>query len=173
MNCKRALPLLSEYLDNSLSARDTWEVDRHLADCHDCTRTLNELRRTVDLVGDVELFEVSADFMTGLQSRLEGLEPAQPRRAWISWVQEAFRPRALPAWGAAMATCALALILILPRFGGHSVDGTVTPAKKADPKDVQVATHQNVAFSASDPFADIGAANLAAHVSSAKGADSE
>src|SRR5258708_37439088 len=80
MNCKRALPLLSEYIDNSLSARDTWEVDRHLAGCNGCTRALNELRRTVDIVAESARFEVSPDFISCLQSRLEGLEPSTERR---------------------------------------------------------------------------------------------
>src|SRR5258708_2937961 len=124
MNCKKFEPLLSEYIDNSLSARNTWEVDRHLADCNSCSRALNELRRTVDIVADSAQFAVSPDFMAGLQSRLAGLEPAPERRAWISWVRELFRPRVLPAWGAAAATCALAVIILTSRPGVHS---TVSP----------------------------------------------
>src|SRR5258708_4281357 len=170
MNCKRALPLLSEYIDNSLSARDTWEVDRHLAGCNGCTRALNELRRTVDIVAESARFEGSPDFISCLQSRLEGLEPSTERRAWISWVREGFRPRVLPAWGAA-AACALAVIILLSKPGVHSSVGPGASTGGPDPKEVQAAAHQTVAFSASDPFADIGAANLAAPVPSAKGAD--
>src|SRR5437667_11844587 len=105
-------PLLSEYMDNSLSARSTWEVDRHLSECHYCTRTLNELRRTASLLSEAPRAQVSDYFVLNLQAKLAGVEPAPPRNAWIAGVRQLLRPRALPAWGAAVATCALAVVLI-------------------------------------------------------------
>ena len=157
MDCRNVQPLLSEYIDNALSGRSTWEVDRHLADCHECTRLLNELRRTADLVGSAPRFEVSPDFMSNLQSRLARLEPEPARSAWLEGIRRLFRPRVIPAWGAALGTCVLAVILMIPRPGAK-----LTPA--SEPMNVQVAARQNVALSASDPFADTAAANLTAHV---------
>jgi len=161
MNCRNAQPRLSEFLDNKLSARATWEVDLHLADCHECTRILNEMRRTVDLVVGAPRYEVSDDFIQNLQSRIGGLEPAAPRWAWIDAVRSAFRPRVLPVWGAAMVTGALAIVMLVPRTEPSSP----TPSSQQSSPEVRHATGASVALSATDPFADLGVANLAAHFS--------
>src|SRR5437763_1632634 len=96
MNCKQVQPRLSEYIDNSLSARDTWEIDRHVVDCNPCNRQLNELRRTVELLTAAPRREVSDDFTASLQTRLERLEPAPARWAWVEGIGQAFRPRVMP-----------------------------------------------------------------------------
>src|SRR2546430_13920477 len=98
MNCRTVQPLLSEYIDNRLSARDTWEVDKHLAACNPCSRALNEMRQTVRLVVDMPRFEVSVDFMERLQSRIESVRPEPQRAAWFAGLRELFRPRVLPGW---------------------------------------------------------------------------
>lgn len=159
MICKNAQPLLSEYIDNGLSARQTWELDRHFAECHACTRALNELRRTVQLVNGAPRREVSGDFMAKLQARLEDVEPAQPRWAWLQAIRDFARPNMLPAWGAAVATVALLIVFVYPRTPVQpSGTGTLVV-----PASVQQAVRQNVAISASDPLADVATANLEAH----------
>ncbi len=160
MNCRKVQPRLSEFLDNKLSARDTWEVDLHLADCHECTRVLNEMRRTVDLLAGAPRYEVSGDFIQNLQNRIGGMEPAAPRWAWVEAVRSALRPRALPALGAALATCALAIVLLIPR---PPVPPGPQPNSPQNTPEVRHATGASVALSATDPFADLGVANLAAH----------
>src|SRR5437016_1749655 len=98
MECNSIQQQLSEYLDNALSARETWELDKHLAECNACTRLLNELRGTVQAVADAPRFEVSADFMETLNARLAKVEPKPARWAWIENIRALFRPRVLPAW---------------------------------------------------------------------------
>src|SRR5688572_17923666 len=163
MKCRAAELLLSEYIDDRLSARQTLEVQRHLTDCNGCARTFNELRRTVELVSASPHLQVSDDFMSGLQSRLEGLEPAPSPRAWIENIRSLFRPRILPVWGAAAAVAALAVVMLIP--GGSVKDVPPGVPRIQESIATRTASHQNVAISASDPFADIGAANLAAHAS--------
>ena len=119
MKCRAVEPLLSEYIDDRLSARGTLEVQRHLAECNGCARTFNELRRTVELFSMAPQLEVSDDFMSGLQSRLEGIEPAPAGHAWMENVRSLFRPRILPVWGAAAAVAALAIVMWIPRGGGE------------------------------------------------------
>ncbi len=162
MNCKTVQPLLSEYIDNRLSARDTWEVDRHLAGCNECTRLLNEMRRTVALLQESPRLEVPAEFMQRLQDRLATVEPEPARGAWKESIGRLFLPRVLPAWGAALAACGLAAVLLLPP--SHP-PATVLQQGGAVRAAVQKAASQNVAISASDPLADLGAANLTAHAS--------
>jgi anti-sigma factor RsiW len=170
MRCYAVEPLLSEYIDNRLSARQTIEVERHLAECNACARSLNELRRTVSLVGDSARLSVSEDFMRNLQSRLEGLQPNPAPRAWLESVRSLFRPRILPVWGAAAAAAAIAVIVLMPQ--NPEIVGVSRPARKPNISAI-AASHQNVAISASDPFADIASANLAAHVTEESGMEPE
>jgi hypothetical protein len=107
--------------------------------------------------------------MASLQSRLAGLEPSPAPRAWVENLKSMFRPRVLPVWGAAAAM--LALVVLIPRGGSES-----GPARGVIPVESAAAlraSHQNVAISASDPFADIGSANLAAHLPADSGGDDE
>ena len=173
MNCRTVQPLLSEYIDNTLSARETWEVDRHLAECNSCNRALNEMRRTVGLVASSPRFEVSDDFMASLQVRLAGVEPSPARWAWLEGLRDLFRPRALPAWGAlgALGTAALAFVMLVPR--GPQIPAAKLGVPVAEPAIVQSAARQNLALQAADPFADIAAANLSAHVSTDLASDTE
>jgi anti-sigma factor RsiW len=164
MNCKQVEPLLSEYLDNTLSARDTWEVDRHLTVCPECQKTLNELRQTVSLLVQTPRFELSEDFTMKLQARLEKLEPRPSRSCWLNTLKEIFRPRVLPAWGAATVACGLLIVFILIQKPVMQEPGQ--PAlPSSEITEVQQAKTQNIALSASNPLDDLSAANLAAHSS--------
>jgi anti-sigma factor RsiW len=163
MNCQKMHPLLSEYIDNALSARATWEVDKHLAACHHCTRMLNEMRRTVEAVASAPRFEVSGDFMEKLQARLANVEPEPPRRAWLNALEEVFRPRLRPVWGAALGTCALAVVMMISSktpVVEHPV--TSGPSVPAMPAMVTVAQTQNIALTANDPLGDAAAASMQA-----------
>ena len=170
MRCNAVEPLLSEYIDDRLSARQTLDVERHLSDCHACTRVLNELRRTVQALASSPRLSVSDDFMTSLQARLEGREPDPAPRAWVENIRALFRPRVLPVWGAALGATALAVMLLIP----HDTENPAIPriVRTPDPSAI-AASHQNVAISASDPFADIATANLAAHVTEESGPELE
>lgn len=164
MKCSKVQALLSEYVDNALSARDTWEVERHLSICHECTRMVNELRRIVAVLSEAPRYEVSPDFMERLQARLFALEPEPTRKTWGDYLGHLFRPRALPAWGAGLAyTVLLLMIWLLPRSSGvQNGLPNVDAGPSVEGRLIQVAKTQNVVLAASDPFEDLAAANLAA-----------
>jgi hypothetical protein len=133
-------------------------VDKHLAECNPCMRMLNEMRQTVSLLATAPRFEVSQDFMAKLESRIAGVQPAPARRAWLSGLRELFRPRTLPAWGgAALAACALSLLMIVPK-----PSGTVIAPPTNEPAIVQTARNQDVVLAASNPLGDASAAALVA-----------
>ena len=159
MNCQTIYPLLSEYIDNALSARDTWRVDAHLAECNACVRALNEMRQTVRLVAEMPRFEVDAEFTEKLQSRLATIEPDRPRVAWLGNIRQLFRPKAIPVWGA--AACGLALIILLPRSPHDQVEVQPIGAPPR-PSIVQTARNQSVALAAANPLGDPAAAALIA-----------
>ncbi len=48
-NCRHLLHDLSEYLDGTASAEVCAEIERHLAECEDCTAVVDTTRKTVSL----------------------------------------------------------------------------------------------------------------------------
>jgi anti-sigma factor RsiW len=162
MNCRKIEPMLSEYMNNNLSARETLTVDRHLSECNACARLLNEMRQTVSLLASAPRREVSEDFMANLQARLAQTPAPTPRRVWRDNLRAIFRPRALPAWGMAAAACALLVFMLIPRHVMTPTSApTVTAVQSAD-LIAQTAKNQHVALTASSPLDDLAAANLAA-----------
>jgi anti-sigma factor RsiW len=52
--CRQAVSLMTDYLDGSLSSSDARRLERHLADCPDCTEYLKQLRITVGLSARID-----------------------------------------------------------------------------------------------------------------------
>lgn len=48
-DCETVFALLSEYLDQELPAADCEELERHIADCPDCVKFVDSLRKSVRL----------------------------------------------------------------------------------------------------------------------------
>ena len=49
--CRQAVELMSEYLDDVLSAGDRARLESHLAACPHCSEHLAQLRITIDTLG--------------------------------------------------------------------------------------------------------------------------
>lgn len=56
--CRDAVALMSAYVDGMLTRADQERLERHLADCPLCTRYLEQLRATVEALGQVSAPEV-------------------------------------------------------------------------------------------------------------------
>jgi anti-sigma factor (TIGR02949 family) len=56
--CRAIFARLSEYLDRELDPELCERIDEHLAGCPACEAFLASLRRTVELLGDVEPVEL-------------------------------------------------------------------------------------------------------------------
>lgn len=162
LNCKKITPLLSVFIDDRLSARDTFEVDRHLNECRECAKTYDLMKRTVEIVSSAPRFDAPDDFAVRLQARLETIQPAPARNVWLQELGDLFRPRLLPAWGAAVGACALTLVMIYT-FQPPVKTAFVKSPSGTDTVVVQQARVQNVALAASSPLEDVSVANLAAH----------
>ena len=52
--CRRAVELVTDYLEGALSARDRERFEAHLADCPNCTEYLAQMRATIAAVGRLE-----------------------------------------------------------------------------------------------------------------------
>jgi anti-sigma factor RsiW len=52
--CRQAIELLTDYLEGSLSRRQTRRLERHLRACPNCSNYLEQIRITVRLSGTIE-----------------------------------------------------------------------------------------------------------------------
>ena len=115
--CRQVQTLLSDYIDNALPARQTWEVEKHLAACPDCAWQLREMQTTIQVLRAAPAFGTGDDFMARLHARLDGLEPKpsllQSLRTRMEDLAAPLRFRPLPALGLSMALaliCGVALL---------------------------------------------------------------
>jgi anti-sigma factor RsiW len=161
--------LLSEYLENTLSARQMWEVEKHLAECKECSTEAHQLQQTIYLLRTAEVFDTSNDFMAKLHARLDGLEPEPIRRTplttlreWAAGLRERVRIQTIPALSFGMASVGLIALLITGIHSDRGVYHGTTPPPAAPEAVTQVALDRHVAVTASDPFDDPVAAKLEA-----------
>jgi anti-sigma factor RsiW len=70
MNCREAIGLIAEFLEQSLSPETLVEFERHLADCAPCRAYLATYRKTVALTGRAEGLEMPDEMRTRLRSLL-------------------------------------------------------------------------------------------------------
>jgi len=70
MNCREAIALIAEFLEQSLSVDTLAEFERHLADCAPCRAYLATYRKTVALTGRAERLEMPEEMKTRLRSLL-------------------------------------------------------------------------------------------------------
>ncbi|MBI2360436.1 MAG: zf-HC2 domain-containing protein [Deltaproteobacteria bacterium] len=83
MSCEEIRELLSEYLDNRLSAPQANFLDKHLESCSECRRETEALRKTVSLLGSLDEIEPSADFLRGINSKIVAREWSIRIWAWL------------------------------------------------------------------------------------------
>jgi anti-sigma factor RsiW len=64
--CRDAVALMSDYLDQRLSRRDSKNLERHLADCPHCHEYLEQLRATIDALGHASPDDLTPDALDEL-----------------------------------------------------------------------------------------------------------
>ena len=60
VDCKGFVELVTGYIEDAVEPDERERIDRHLADCPDCTRVLEQWRVTIDLVGRLGEQQVDA-----------------------------------------------------------------------------------------------------------------
>jgi hypothetical protein len=156
---------MTDYMDNRLSARQMWMVEKHLAQCAECARLTQEITATVQLMQSMERLDTGDAFMAKLHARLDAVEPERARRQspltsvrdWLEGAFETLRVRRAPALGLGVGMAALFALFLIPRT---PINNPETPS---NPPTAIVNTEplrRNVALSASNPFEDPAAANL-------------
>ena len=176
LECQKARLSLSDYMENTLSGREAWDVEKHLTACSPCAQYLREMQATVTLLQSAPRLDTSDDFMARLHAQLDSVEPAaqSPLARFAGWrdrLADALRGPRVPALSLSLSAVALVTALAVNQL---------TPALKVEDKPVapiaaplaaSAAANHNVALSASNPFDDPAAANLEAQSQSADAND--
>ena len=171
--CRVTREQLSAYLDNTLSARNVWDVEKHLTACPDCAEVSRQMQATVNMLHSVERLDTGDDFMAKLHARLDDLKPAPAHRNSLAdWMREAganlrsgLISRRASGFGMGMAVAGVAAFAIfthLPAPIGHDPQpiAIVAPAAVAPNSDVHESLQRNVALTANDPLGDVAAEYL-------------
>jgi anti-sigma factor RsiW len=59
--CQQAVELVTDYLEGALSRRDRRRFEAHLRACPNCSTYLEQIRTTIELTGQMEAEELSAE----------------------------------------------------------------------------------------------------------------
>lgn len=77
MKCKQILPILSSYIDGEVSTEDKEEIETHLKDCVVCSKTLAQLRETVDSMRYMPEVSVPSELEERIKAGLRAEEQAK------------------------------------------------------------------------------------------------
>jgi anti-sigma factor RsiW len=70
MKCKKCQDKIIFYLEGDLPARETREMEKHLAQCSSCAALAEELRKTLAVLHEEKNPEVNPFFYTRLKARM-------------------------------------------------------------------------------------------------------
>ena len=149
---------LSEYLDGTLSGAERLDCERHLADCPECTATLDELRRVVARAHALENRTPRAELWNGIAARIGVSRPG------VADLSEQRARRRIAFTLPQLMAASIALVMLsgagawllfsrgssrdialtqAPRAGDTAAAATVSWVSRADPKyDARVAELQ-------------------------------
>lgn len=172
--CRLTQSCLAEYVDNTLSAHQVWEVEKHLTLCIECSEVARQMEATVQLLHDAVRFDTGDDFMAKLHARLDGLEPdamLSPKRSLVTWAQDLFErvridlaSRRIPVLNLGVATAGMGAMLVLALVWRPTSDiSSITPEETSHvitTRTIHEDLQRNLALTASDPLGDVAAENL-------------
>ena len=113
MKCEDIENQLSAYIDNELPEGEMATVEQHVLDCPACAKSLSQLKRVADMVGDLAPVSISDGASKRLEAAIEErlhtpdpqIAPSE-KPAWWRWFTR-------PAFGAVAASVAVLSIAVL------------------------------------------------------------
>jgi anti-sigma factor RsiW len=123
MTCKDIEHTLPAYLEDLLSPEEKMLTEEHLASCRQCSKALEELKRTEKLVRELEEVEPPPWFTQKIMSRVREEEK---RKKGI--IQKLFYPLHIKVPIQALATVLIAVLVIhVYRAGEPEMKAVITP----------------------------------------------
>jgi hypothetical protein len=83
MNCEEIKDLSSDYLERRLTVSQVVPFREHLRICPDCRREVEELRKTVALIGSLDEIETWPDFLVQVNKKIDGGGRFHRLRNWL------------------------------------------------------------------------------------------
>jgi anti-sigma factor RsiW len=65
-SCRELVAVASDYLEGRLPASERARLEEHLAECEGCTTYLEQMRRTITLIGELREEHVPPEALQGL-----------------------------------------------------------------------------------------------------------
>ena len=79
LDCKHVWEQVSDYIDGSVTPEMKQAIERHLANCRNCSAVVDSTRNILVLVGDERTFELPVGFGQRLHDRLQAwMDGASP-----------------------------------------------------------------------------------------------
>lgn len=112
MNCRSAEELFSSFVEDELSQRERRTLENHLADCPRCSRAVEEIRATVDLLTALPSYETGPAFEEEVMDRIRSGEALRP--GIVEWITERVSGAWLrPVFLSGAAACALYIAFLV------------------------------------------------------------
>jgi anti-sigma factor RsiW len=77
MPCQELVELVTDYIENALSARDRRRFESHLDECEWCVRYVEQMRRTLLTLGRLELDHLPPGAEDELRAAFRGWKAAR------------------------------------------------------------------------------------------------
>ncbi len=162
---------LSAYADNGLSARQSWEIEKHLAICKECAGVSRQMQATVTLLRGSERADTGDDFMARLHARLDDAAPVVPSRSNpLDWARDLWGRiadgagrRRVPMTALGMAGAGMVALTLFVTHPAAVPPVPLVPGVSAS-TGANASAHENlqrnVALTANDPLGDVAAEAL-------------
>ena len=79
LSCRELVELVTEYLEGTLTSRDSARFETHLASCEGCIAYLEQMRLTLRAVGHLRHEPIPAETHERLLDAFRGWSTARPR----------------------------------------------------------------------------------------------
>ena len=76
LSCQELVELVTDYLEGALSPADTARFEEHIGRCGGCTIYLQQMRRTIEVVGQLSVDALTPDAERDLLEAFRGWRPA-------------------------------------------------------------------------------------------------
>ena len=75
MDCNELVELITDYLEGRLPAEERARFEAHVEECEGCANYLEQMRRTIEAMGALEVDSLTPQTREGLLAAFRGFRP--------------------------------------------------------------------------------------------------